>query len=263
MRRLVAERRPAVRRLVAEFVGTGGLSVAVIGSGIAASRLSPGDVGVQLMHNAVATGLALAVLIAVLGPVSGAHLNPVVTAVEWWRGRSTRRADDADDVGGVSGRLAAGYVAAQTAGGLAGTVIAHAMFSAPLLAISRTERDGAGQFLGEVVATCGLVVVIVALARNRRSAATPIAVGAYIAAAYWFTSSTSFANPAVTVARAFTDTFTGIAPASVGAFLAAQGLGAIAALGLLAVLYPAGSSTAARRVRTGDRPVSGVTRRTP
>jgi arsenate reductase len=218
------------RALVAELVGTGALVSAVVGSGVMASRLSPGDVGLQLLANSTATGLALGTLILAFGPVSGAHFNPVVSLVDWWLGRRSR-------TGLTAGQLGA-YVIAQTAGGVGGAVLANLMFALTAVAWSQTRRTAGHLWLAEVVATAGLVVLIFALARSRRAAAAPAAVGAYIGAAYWFTSSTSFANPAVTIGRAFTDTFTGIAPTSVPGFLAAQLVGGVLAVGLLVVLYP-------------------------
>ena len=222
-----AERLP--RRLLAEFVGTGLLVTVVVGSGIAASRLSPDDVGLQLLENSTATALGLAVLILMLGPVSGAHLNPVVSGVDWLLGRATGT--------GVSGRDAAAYASAQTVGALGGALLANAMFAVPA-GLATTVRAGSHLWLGELVATAGLITLIFALARTGRGASTGAAVGAYIGAAYWFTSSTSFANPAVTVGRMFSDTFAGIAPSSVPGFLLAQALGASLGLGLVLALYP-------------------------
>jgi arsenate reductase len=218
------------RRLAAEFLGTMLLVTAVVGSGITAVRLSPDDVGLQLLENSVATMLALAVLILVCGPVSGAHFNPVVTLADWWLHRRAR--------GGLTGREAAGYVAAQTLGGIGGAVLANLMFSLDPVSISRTQRSAAPLWLGEVVATAGLVLLIFALVRTGRAGLVPAAVGAWIGAAYWFTSSTSFANPAVTIGRTFTDTFAGIAPASAPAFVAAQLVGGLTGIGLLTALYP-------------------------
>lgn len=202
-----------LRRMLAEFVGTGFLVAIVVGSGIMAQRLSPDDVGLQLLQNSLTTALGLAVLILALGPVSGAHFNPVVSLVDWWMNRGTPH--------GLPLRELLPYVVAQIVGGTAGTVLAGAMFGTEP-ALSTTDRASAGTLLGEIVATAGLILVIFALARSGKSAVTAAAVGAYIGAAYWFTSSTSFANPAVTVARMFTDTFAGIAPASVGPFVLAD-----------------------------------------
>ncbi len=218
---------PLWRRGIAEFVGTGLLVAVVVGSGIAAQRLST-DVGLQLLENSLATALGLGVLIVLLAPVSGAHFNPVVSLADV----VLRRRD------GLPARELAVYLPAQIVGGIGGAVLAGAMFAAPI-AISRTDRADAATFLAEVVATAGLVLLIMGLVRAGRSAAViACAVGAYIGAAYWFTSSTSFANPAVTIARIFTDTFAGIAPASVLPFLAAQLLGAGVGVLLTVVLFP-------------------------
>jgi len=219
-----------LRRLLAEYLGTLLLVVAVVGSGIMAARLSPGDVGVQLLENSIATMLALAVLILVLGPVSGAHFNPVVTLADWW---THRRDDGAPALGGV-----AGYVAAQVFGAISGAILANLMFGLPAVSWSTTARTTPHLWIGETVATAGLILLILALVRTGRTHYAPAAVGAYIGAAYWFTSSTSFANPAVTVGRAFTDTFAGISPASVPGFLAAQLLGAAIGVALAAALFP-------------------------
>ncbi|WJS92483.1 aquaporin [Microbacterium testaceum] len=222
--------RPHVlRRAGAEFVGTGLLVTVVVGSGIAAQRLSPTDVGVQLLENSLTTALGLTVLILMLGPVSGAHFNPVASLADWLLGRRTGT--------GLPLRDLAPYVAAQVFGGIAGTLLAGVMFdTAPTL--SGNDRATGGHLIGEVVATAGLVLLIFALARTGKGSVTAAAVGAYIGAAYWFTSSTSFANPAVTTARMFTDTFAGIAPASVAPFIIAQLVGAALGLALLLVLYP-------------------------
>ncbi|WP_262282233.1 aquaporin [Micromonospora sp. MA102] len=221
---------PLPRRASAEFAGTALLVAAVVGSGIAAARLSPTDVGLQLLENAIATALALGALILTFGPVSGAHFNPVVSAVDWWLGRRAGT--------GLTGWDLAAYTTAQTGGAVTGAVLADLMFDLPAVAWSRTERTGGNLWLAEVVATAGLVVLIFALARSGRTAAAPAAVGAYIGAAYWFTSSTSFANPAVTIGRAFTDTFAGISPASVPGFVAAQLVGGLVAVAALAAWYP-------------------------
>lgn len=218
---------PLWRRVAAEAIGTCLLVAVVVGSGIAAASLSR-DVGVQLLANAFATALGLAVLILVMGPVSGGHFNPVVSAVAWLLdGRGARGLRD----------LAA-YVLAQLAGGIAGAVLANLMFSRPAVTLSTTERTGAHLWLAEVVATAGLVLLIFALLRSGRVAAVPAAVGGYIGAAYWFTSSTSFANPAVTIGRAFSDTFAGIALSSVPGFLVAQVIGGLVGLALIVLLYP-------------------------
>ena len=221
---------PWARRLLAEFVGTALLVTAVVGSGVMATRLSPGDAGLQLLENSIATALALGALILTFGPVSGAHFNPVVSMADWFLGRRTRTGLTVADLGG--------YVAAQIVGAIAGSVLANLMFALPAVAWSHRQRAAGHLWLGEVVATTGLILLIFALARSGRAAAAPAAVGAYIGAAYWFTSSTSFANPAVTVGRAFTDTFAGINPGSVPGFLAAQLAGLAVGVGLLLALYP-------------------------
>ncbi len=226
---------PLARRAVAEFLGTGLLVAIVVGSGIAAQSLSPDDVGLQLLENSLATGLGLAVLILTLGPVSGAHFNPLVSAVDALLGRRART--------GLSGRELAVFVGAQLLGGVGGAVLANAMFEVPT-AIATTERVTAGHLLGEVVATAGLVLVILSLARTNRGPLAAAAVGAYIGAAYWFTSSTSFANPAVTLGRVFTDTFAGIAPASVLPFVAAQLVGAAIGVGIAVFLFPGAARAA-------------------
>jgi glycerol uptake facilitator-like aquaporin len=218
------------RRLLAEFVGTALLVAVVVGSGIMATRLSTDDVGLQLFYNSFATALGLTVLILAFGPVSGAHFNPVVSAADWLLGRRAGT--------GLRGGHVLAYATAQTAGAVAGAVLAHAMFDLPAVDFSGHDRDATHLLVGEVVATAGLVFGIFALVRSGRGALAAPAVGAYIGSAYWFTSSTSFANPAVTVGRAFTDTFAGIAPASVPGFAAAQVAGAAIGLGLLVALYP-------------------------
>ena len=218
------------RRLLAEFVGTALLVTAVVGSGIMATTLSPDDVGLQLLENSVATAFALGALILTFGPISGAHFNPVVSAADWLLGRRTRT--------GLTGTDLAGYVAAQTAGAIAGSVLANLMFDLAPVTLSTKDRSAGHLWLGEVVATAGLLLLIFALARTGRAAVAPAAVAAYIGAAYWFTSSTSFANPAVTIGRAFTDTFAGISLASVPAFVVAQLIGLLVGVGLLLALYP-------------------------
>ncbi|MFD1541585.1 MIP/aquaporin family protein [Nonomuraea guangzhouensis] len=217
------------RSLLAEFLGTALLVTVVVGSGIMAQTLSPRDVGLQLLENSTATVFGLAVLIVVLGPVSGAHFNPVVSLADWWQGRRT-------GVGLSMGELG-GYVAAQVLGGIGGAVLANAMFDKSAITWSSTPRSSAHLWLGEVVATAGLVLVIFCLTRSGRTAVAPLAVGGYIGAAYWFTSSTSFANPAVTIGRAFSDTFAGIAPASVPGFIAAQLVGGVIGLVLVHGLF--------------------------
>jgi arsenate reductase len=211
-------------RLVAEALGTGFLIVAVIGSGIMASRLSPGDVGLQLLENAAATAGALIGLILMFGAVSGAHFNPVVTLVD----RLT---------GTISTRDSLAYVAAQVVGGCLGAMVANLMFELPAIEWSTTDRSSAALWLSEVVATVGLLLVIHGCVRTGRAAAVPFAVGVWIGGAYFFTSSTSFANPAVTVARTLSDTFAGIAPSSAPMFVVAQLVGALLALGLIRILY--------------------------
>lgn len=219
----------SARRLGAELLGTGVLVAAVVGSGIMAQRLSPDDVGLQLLENVGATVLALAVLVVVLGPVSGAHLNPAVTLAEAW---SARGAQDRGSLGAV-----AGYVVAQALGGLAGALLANVMFDVPT-SPATTSRGGTGQLVGEVVATAGLVVVVRTLALTGRTRLAAPVVAAWIGAAAWFTSSTSFANPAVTAARAVSDTFAGIAPGDVPPFVVAQLVGAAVGLAVVAVLHP-------------------------
>ena len=225
-----------LRRLTAELIGTALLVAVVVGSGIAAERLSPDDVGLQLLENSTATFLGLTVLILMFGPISGAHFNPVVSAADWLLGRRTGT--------GLTGRDVLAYSAAQTVGGIAGAALANLMFEVSLTELATTERDGANLLLGEVVATAGLVTLIFVLARTGRGALAAPAVGAYIGAAYWFTSSTSFANPAVTVGRMFSDTFAGIAPGSVPGFLAAQVVGGALAVALVRYLLPGVGDTA-------------------
>jgi glycerol uptake facilitator-like aquaporin len=214
------------RKLVAEFVGTAFLVAGVVGSGIMAERLAGGNLALALLGNTLPTGAILMVLILIFGPVSGAHFNPAVT-FSFLLQRQL----------GAGAALA--YVAAQVAGGLGGTWLAHGMFGEPLLMLGTTVRTGPGQWLGEVVATFGLIAAILGCVRFRPSAVAP-AVGLYITAAYWFTSSTSFANPAVTVARAFSDSFAGIRPPDAPAFIAAQLIGAVLATALFGwLLRPA------------------------
>ncbi len=212
------------RRLVAEALGTGLLIVAVVGSGIMASRLST-DVGLQLLENAAATAGALIGLILVFGAVSGAHFNPVVTLVD--------RA-----FGSISSRDAGLYIVAQVIGGCLGTVVANLMFELPAIEWSTKDRSSGALWLSEVVATVGLLLVIHGCVRSGRANAVPFAVGVWIGAAYWFTSSTSFANPAVTIARTLSDTFAGIEPASAPMFIVMQLIGAVVAYGLIRYLYP-------------------------
>jgi arsenate reductase len=223
------------RRALGELIGTAMLLIAVIGSGIAASRLSPGDVGLQLFENAAATAGALVAIILALGPVSGAHLNPVVTL--------------ADRVFGGLGTIEAGiYIAAQTVGATLGAVVANLMFSLPAIELSTKARSSGALWLSEVVATFGLLLVIFGVVRSGRSAAAPFAVGAYIGGAYFATSSTSFANPAVTAARTLSNTFAGIAWRSAPAFIVAQIVGAAVAVIVVRVLYPTVAASAANVV---------------
>jgi glycerol uptake facilitator-like aquaporin len=203
------------RRLVAEFIGTAFLVAAVVGSGIMGERLAGGNIAVALLANTIATGAALIVLILTFGPLSGAHFNPAVTLVDAME-RGMRWSD------------AACYVVAQCGGAVAGTMIAHLMFRLPLISFSQHARNGNAQLFSEFVATFGLLSVIWGCSRSR-SGVVPFAVGLYIAAAYWFTASTSFANPAVTIARCLSDTFAGIRPTNVPGFIAAQVAGALAA----------------------------------
>lgn len=216
--------RPILRRAVAEGLGTAMLLAIVVGSGIMAERLSAGNMALALLANALATGAGLAVLILVFGPVSGAHFNPAVTLAD-------------ASLGGLSWRDAAIFVAVQIVGAFAGVAAAHLMFEEPLFSASQHARSGGAQWWSEFVATFGLLAVIWGCVRTRRDV-VPFAVGAYIAAAYWFTASTSFANPAVTFARTATDTFTGIRPVDAPAFVVAQLLGAAAATVLMRWLLP-------------------------
>ncbi|MFM9709305.1 aquaporin [Streptomyces galilaeus] len=224
---------PLIARAAAELIGTAALVAVVVGSGIQATDLTQ-DVGLQLLANSTATVFVLGVLILLLGPVSGAHFNPVVTLAEWW----TARRGGA----GVTLREAAAYVPAQIAGAIAGAVLADAMFGEPLVKWSTHDRSAGNLLLGEVVATAGLILLIFGLARTDRLRFAPVAVASYIGAAYWFTSSTSFANPAVTVGRAFTDTFAGIAPGSVLGFVGMQLVGGVAGLALVALIFMRGRS---------------------
>jgi arsenate reductase len=213
------------RRLLAEWLGSALLAAVVIGSGIAAQRLSPGQTGLELFENAAATAAGLYALISMLGPVSGAHFNPVVSFVD-------------AAFGGTRWRTALLYLPAQVAGCVCGAVLANVMFSLSALSISTHDRASGAHSLSETVATGGLILVIFCLLRTRRQSVIPPAVGAYIGAGYFFTSSTSFANPAITVGRMFSNTFAGIAPASAPSFIAAQILGGAVAFALIRVLYP-------------------------
>ena len=229
------DRPRLARRLLAEFLGTGLLVAVVVGSGIAAQRLSPADIGLRLLENSTATVLGLAVLILMFGPVSGAHFNPIVSAADWFVGQSRGTGLSAADLGW--------YSLTQVVGGVAGALLADAMFGLPP-AIASTERTSIGHLIGEVVATAGLVLLIFALARSSSGPVTALAVGAYIGSAYWFTSSTSFANPAVTIGRMFSDTFAGIAPSSVLPFIGAQIVGGAIGVGVLLLLHPDASAAA-------------------
>jgi len=217
------------RRLLAEFTGTGLLVAVIVGSGIAATRLTT-DGALRLLVNSLVTALGLAVLIAVFIQAGGAHFNPVVTAADWFLGRRTPRRYGAGQ--------AAAVMACQIAGAIAGAALADAMFAEPALSPSQHHRGGAAILLSEVVATAGLLFVIVALARTGRLQHVAWAVGAWIGAAYWFTASTSFANPAVTIGRTLTNTYAGIAPASAPAFIAAQLAGGVIGTVLAVTLYP-------------------------
>ena len=212
------------RRALAEYCGTAFLVAVVVGSGIAAARLSPNDVGLQLLENAAATAGGLVALILAFGPVSGAHFNPVVSAADAF-------------FGGLAYRDLPAYIAAQVAGAITGSIVANLMFDLDAVSWSSHSRSTGGLWLGETVATVGLLVVIFGV-RSGRASAAPFAVGAYIGGAYFFTSSTSFANPAVTVGRAFSDTFAGIKPTSVPGFVVFQIVGAAVAVLLIRTLYP-------------------------
>jgi arsenate reductase len=215
---------PLTRRLLAEFLGSAFLAALVIGSGIAAADLSQ-DVGLQLLENAAATAAGLFAIILMFGPISGGHFNPVVSLVD-------------AAFGGLPRRDALAYIPAQIAGCITGAVAANAMFALRAISISTHHRASPAHLFAEVIATLGLILVIFALVRSGRAVTAPAAVGAYIGAAYWFTSSTSFANPAISVGRMFSDTFAGIAPASVPGFVVAQLAGGVIAFGLVRALYP-------------------------
>jgi arsenate reductase len=217
--------RDLLRRASAETVGTAFLVAVVVGSGIYAQRLSPGNVGLQLLYNSTATGAGLVALILAFGPISGAHLNPVVTLADRL-------------LGGITTREAAVYTTGQVVGACVGAMVANLMFNLPAVEVSTHVRSGADLWLGEFVATFGLLLVILGVVRAGRASVAAFAVGGYIAAAYWFTSSTSFANPAVTIGRTLTNTFSGIAPRSAPAFIAFQILGGVAAVGLARFWYP-------------------------
>jgi len=238
------------RCLAAEFLGSLFLAAIVVGSGIAAQRLSPNQVGLDLFENAAATALGLFAIILMFGPISGAHFNPVVSLVD-------------AAFGGLPWRSALWYMPAQFAGCIAGAIVANVMFSDAAVSLSTKHRGTGAHFVSEVVATLGLILVIFALARSGRSKSAPAAVGAYIGAAYFFTSSTSFANPAITVGRMFSDTFAGIAPSSVPIFVLAQIVGGAAAFLVVKILYPGVTPDEAADVvvphRERKHPVDGGT----
>ena len=225
------------RRIIAELLGSAFLAAIVIGSGIAAQQLSPGTTGLELLENAVATGAGLFAIILMFASVSGAHFNPVVSLVD-------------ASFGGISWRDAACYIPAQVVGCIAGAVVANVMFSEAAISISTHPRAPGPHLLSEGIATLGLLLVIFSLARTGRSLITPAAVAAYITAAYFFTSSTSFANPAITIGRMFSNTFAGIAPSSVPAFIVAQLLGATVALLVIRALFPGLTPTEAEEIFT-------------
>jgi glycerol uptake facilitator-like aquaporin len=213
------------RRASAEAVGTAFLVAIVVGSGISAQRLSPHDFGLQLLENSIATGAGLVALILALGPVSGAHFNPIVTLAD-------------RILGGISTRDAGVYVVVQVVGACVGAMVANLMFGLPAVTVSTHTRSSSGLWLGEVVASIGLILVILGVVRSGRASAAAFAVGGYLAAAYWFTSSTSFANPAVTIGRSLTNTFAGIAPSSVPGFIACQIIGGLIGVALGHYLNP-------------------------
>ena len=230
MTRTTSRTTDLARRLSAELLGTALLVTVVVGSGIAAERLSPHDVGLQLLENSTATAFGLTVLILLFGPVSGAHFNPVVSAADWAIGRRAGT--------GLTGTDLAAYTVAQVLGGIGGALLANTMFGLAVMQVSQHVRAAPGLWVGEIVATAGLIALILTLARTGRASLSAAAVAAWIGAAYWFTSSTSFANPAVTIARMFSDTFAGIAPASVPLFVVFQIVGAALGAGLALLLYP-------------------------
>jgi glycerol uptake facilitator-like aquaporin len=242
---------PLARRLLAELLGSAFLAALVIGSGIAAQQLSPNDIGLELFENAAATAAGLFAIILMFGPVSGGHFNPVVSFVD-------------AHFGGISWRDALAYLPAQVAGCTLGAIVANVMFSLSAISISTHHRASPAHSLSEIIATLGLIVVIFSLARTKRSTITPAAVGAYIGAAYFFTSSASFANPAITIGRMFSNTFAGIAPASVPAYIVAQAIGGALAVLVVRTLYPDVTPAEAADVlvphggtsRAVDRPVA-------
>jgi glycerol uptake facilitator-like aquaporin len=219
------DQAPLWRRLLAEFLGSAFLAAIVIGSGIAAQRYSPNDIGLELFENAAVTAAGLFAIILMFGPVSGAHFNPVVSFVD-------------AAFGGLRWRSAIWYLPAQSTGCISGAVIANLMFSDAAVSFSTHQRSTGAHFLSEIVATSGLILVIFALARSGRGRSAPAAVGAYIGAAYFFTSSTSFANPAIAVGRMFSNTFAGIAPSSVPAFVMAEVVGGVLAFAIIKALFP-------------------------
>jgi arsenate reductase len=223
------------RRVTGEFLGSAFLAAIVIGSGIAAQRLSPANPGLELFENAAATGTGLYAVILMFGPVSGAHLNPVVSLVD-------------ATFGGIRWRTACAYIPAQVVGCFTGAIIANVMFGDEAVSLSTQSRASAGHFLSEILATLGLLLVIFSLARTGRSRSAPPAVGAYIGAAYFFTSSTSFANPAITFGRMFSNTFAGIAPSSVVSYIGAQVIGGLVAIAVIKLLYPDLSRTEAANI---------------
>jgi glycerol uptake facilitator-like aquaporin len=221
---MLLEPAPLWRRLLAEYLGTLLLAAIVIGSGISAQNLSPHAIGLELLENAAATGVGLYVLIVTFGPISGAHFNPIISFV-----------DALFD--GISWRSAWGYLVAQVTGCVSGAIGANVMFSRPAVSLSNDHRASLAHGLSEVIATAGLVLVVFALAKTKRSALAPAAVGSYIACAYFFTSSTSFANPAIVVGRMFSKSFAGIAPASAPLFVGAEVIGGVVAIGLIKLLF--------------------------
>jgi arsenate reductase len=234
------------RKVLAEFCGTAFLVAVVVGSGIMAQRLSPTDVGLQLFENAAATAAGLVALILAFGPVSGAHFNPVVSLVD-------------AVFGGLPRKHVPAYITAQVAGAIGGCILANLMFDLDAVTWSEKARSSGGLWLGEVVATVGLIIVIFGVVRSGRVSAAPFAVGGYIGAAYFFTSSTSFANPAVTIGRAFTNSFAGIKPSSVPAFIAFELGGGVIAVLLIRGLYPDVAATAEEVIVPHERPLEEAT----
>ena len=220
-----SERAPLPRRVAAELLGSALLAAVVVGSGIAAQTLSPGQIGLELFENAAATAAGLFAIILMVGPVSGGHLNPVVSLVD-------------AAFGGIAWRDVAVYIPAQIIGCIAGAITANAMFGLAAVSISQHDRTSGGHWLAEIIATFGLLLLIFALTRSGRTQFTPAAVGAYIGAGYFFTSSTSFANPAITIGRMFSDSFAGVAPLSVPGFVAAQLIGGVIAFAVIVTMYP-------------------------